>query len=338
MQAITYRTDGQGRLNRTKELIRDLGTRDVRVAVSAVSLNFRDLPFVRGNQSRAANNGRIPCSDAVGRVEAIGSEVTRVSVGDRVSPTILPHWIDGPLNSGSFRGSFGSDGRDGVLTDKLVVEEDALVRVPDYLSDLQAASLPTAGVTAWHAMAELGALRAFDTAVIETTGGVAIFALQIALAFGVRPIITSRSDAKLARARSLGAWRTINSQKNPSWDEMVMELTGGAGAQLVLDMGLRDGLPRSSRAAAFEGTVAVVGVVEGWKTVLDIGPVMNKNLRVRGVETGSRAMLERMNEFFAKTTILPVIDSTFGFMEVDKALEALSAGPFGKVVIDLASA
>jgi NADPH:quinone reductase-like Zn-dependent oxidoreductase len=337
MKNKMYVTDGRGNLDLTGRPIPELKSHDVLVKIAAVSLNFRDIPFIKGNATRQPSLGRIPFSDAVGRVEAIGDRVERVRVGDRVSPTILPNWIDGPLTPQGLSNGFGSAGRDGLMTEFLVVEDSALVKVPDYLSDQEAATLPCAALTAWHALVEVAAISPNEVVVIETTGGVAMFAAQIAVAMDLKTVLTSRSEVKLAKARELGVWQTINSVEFPDWDERVLALTDARGARLVLDMGLRDGLPRSCRAASFEGTVAIIGVVEGWKTVFEIAPVMNKNLRVRGVETGSRAMFERMNAFFEQKQIRPIISKVFNFGEVDAALDELGRSPFGKVVINLAS-
>lgn len=335
MERWAYRVDGRGGIARVREPVPELGPRDVRLAVSAVSLNFRDVPFVQGGNGRPPAEGRVPCSDAVGRVEAVGAEVGRVRLGERVSPTILPRWTDGPLSRAAFAAGFGSRERDGVLAEHLVVEEDALVRVPAYLSDEEAATLPCAALTAWHAVVGLGAARPGDAVAIETTGGVAVFGLQFALAQGLRPIVTSRSAEKLARAAALGAAHTIDTARDPDWHEDLLAFTHGEGAPLVVDMGLPGGLARSCAAAAFEGTVAIVGVVGGWSTTLEIGPVMNKNLRVRGVETGSRAMFERMNALLAARELRPVIDRSVPFGEAPAAFARLRESPFGKVVVSL---
>jgi len=337
MNIELFRTDGVGALTKRQEEVGSLLSTSVLVDVSATALNFRDLAFIRGNSSRKPAQSRVPFSDAVGIVSAIGSRVTRVKPGDRVSPTILPLWTDGPLNGSSFQGSLGTNSADGVLARSIVVEQDALVKVPPYLNIIEAATLPTAALTAWHAIKEVGAVEQGDTIVVETTGGVAMFALQIAVALGLKVIVTSRSAAKLAQVHDLGAWKTINSLTHPAWDKEVLAMTEGQGAKLIVDMGLSDGLARSCRAAAYEGTVAIVGVLDGRKTTLDIAPVMNKNLRVRGVETGSRAMLERMLTFFSDKEIHPVVSSVFRFEEVDQALDALATGPLGKVVLDMTS-
>jgi NADPH:quinone reductase-like Zn-dependent oxidoreductase len=337
MKTDLYRTDGLGNLKRQQEEVPALAPTSVQVDVFATSLNFRDIAFVRGTEYRKPAVNRVPLSDAVGVVSGVGGDVTRVRLGDRVSPTIIPLWIDGPLDIASFDGSLASAKHDGVLARTIIVDQDALVKIPDYLSDYEAATLPTAAITAWHAIVEIKAVAPGDFILIETTGGVATFALQIAVALGLNAIVTSRSDEKLASARELGAWQTINSEQDPEWNERVHEMTDGQGTKLVVDMGLRGGLVRSCHAAAFEGTVGIVGVLDGWKTTFDIAPVMNKNLRVRGVETGSRAMFERMLEFFSMKQIRPVIAAQFPFGEINEALEALRNGPRGKIVIDMST-
>jgi NADPH:quinone reductase-like Zn-dependent oxidoreductase len=335
MDYTVFRTDGQGGLQPCRQAIRPLGPAEVRITVRAVALNFRDLYFVRGNRHRAAVADRVPLTDALGVVEAVGAAVTRFKPGDRVLSTVLPNWIDGPLTAAGLAGSPGSADRDGVLAEKIHADQDELVAAPAHLSDTEAAPLPVAALTAWHALAELGAIKSGDTVVVQTTGGVAVFAIQFAAAMGAKVIVVSRSQDKLRKALQLGAAAVIDSSVTPAWDAEVLALTGGAGAQLVLDMGLSDSLRQSARAAAFEGTVAIIGVVQEQTNPLDIYTVMNKNLRVRGVETGSRAMFERMNRFMEEYRIHPVVDSVFGFNQVNQALDRLTASPFGKVVISL---
>ncbi|MFZ6653851.1 zinc-dependent alcohol dehydrogenase family protein [Undibacterium sp. TJN19] len=335
MTHTSFRTDGQGGLVRQMQHDSPLKPTQVRISVLAVGLNFRDNYFVKGNRFRPAVEGRIPCTDSVGIVTAIGSGVTRFKPGDRVNTTVLPNWIDGPLSQASLHGSIGSRERDGVLATQLQMDEQELVLAPVFLSDLEAATLSVAALTAWHAVAELQALQAGDTVVIQTTGGVAVFAIQFAHAMGAKVIVVSRSDEKLRAARQLGADNIIHTGQTPAWEQQVLAMTDGKGAQLVLDMGLSDSLRQSCTAAAFEGTVAIIGVVQEESNPLDIYTVMNKNLRVRGVETGSRAMFERMNQFLAAQRIRPVIDSVFAIADINKALDRLAASPFGKVVVNM---
>jgi NADPH:quinone reductase-like Zn-dependent oxidoreductase len=335
MSYTVFRTDGQGGLVPRQQFMQAPRATEVRIDVRAVALNFRDLYVVRGNRFRAALQDRVPFSDAVGVVEAVGDGVTRFKVGDRVATTVLPRWIEGPLTEAGLAGSLGGTDRDGVLAEKYQADESELVAVPEYLSDTEAATLPIAALTAWHAVAELGAVGRGDTVVVQTTGGVAVFATQFAAALGARVIVISRSADKLRQALLVGATDTINSSETPEWDRQVLALTGGVGARLVLDMGLTDSLRRSSRAAAYEGTVAIIGVVQEQSNPLDIYTVMNKNLRVRGVETGSRAMFERMNRFLEEHRLRPVLDSVFALPAVDEAMDRLAASPFGKVVLTL---
>jgi NADPH:quinone reductase-like Zn-dependent oxidoreductase len=337
MVHTVYRTAG-GVIERTREEAGPLGPHQVRVAVLAAALNFRDVYFVRGNALRAPVDGRVPLTDAVGIVEALGAGVSRFKVGERVCTTVLPNWIDGPLTAHGLSGSPGSQARDGVLAERIDIDEHALVAAPPYLTDLEAATLPVAALTAWHAVVELGAIKAGDTVLVQTTGGVSVFAIQFAAALGARVIVVSRSDEKLGLALAAGAQVAIHSGRNPDWEAAVMAHTDGIGAQLVLDMGLDDSLRRSVRALAFDGTVAIIGVVSQVSNMLDIFPVMNKNVRVRGVETGSRAMFERMNAFMAQHRIRPVIAATFDAAEIELALDALTASPFGKVVVRVAPA
>jgi NADPH:quinone reductase-like Zn-dependent oxidoreductase len=342
MDYNVLRTDGQGGLEPRRQTAPQLGATEVRVAVQAASLNFRDVYFVRGNRFRNAVEDRIPLSDAAGIVDAVGDGVTRFKVGDRVTTTVLPRWLDGPLTAAGLANGMGTRERDGVLAEFIHADEQELVAAPSHLSDIEAATLPVAALTAWHAVAELGVLSPGDTVVVQTTGGVAVFAIQFALALGARVIVVSRSAAKLRKALQLGASVAIDTTVTPDWDREVLALTDGAGARLVLDMGLSDSLRQSARAAAFEGTVAIIGVVQEQTNPLDIYTVMNKNLKVRGVETGSRAMLERMNRFMQQHGLHPVIDTVFDGAPADagavqQALDRLVAGPFGKVVLSLGS-
>jgi NADPH:quinone reductase-like Zn-dependent oxidoreductase len=322
MDYTTYRTDGQGGLRRIQTAATPLSADGVRVAVRAVGLNFRDVYVIRGNRYRAPATDQVPMTDAAGVVTEVGNEVTRFKVGDRVCSTVLPNWIDGPLSA------HGMARSTAVLAEYFDAGENDLVAAPPHLSDIEAATLPVAALTAWHAVAELGVVGAGDTVVVQTTGGVAVFAMQFAQALGARVIVVSRSPDKLERT---GAWATINTETTPEWDRQVLVLTGGQGARLVLDMGLDDSLRRSARAAAYEGTVAIIGVVQQQTNPLDIYTVMNKNLNVRGVETGSRAMFERMNRFMAEKGLRPHIDSVHD--DVDAALDRIASSPYGKVVL-----
>lgn len=332
MDNLVYRTNGKGGLVQRVEALLPVQPQTVRVTTHAVALNFRDHYCIRGDRFREPMVDRIPMTDAVGIVEAIGSDVTRFKIGDRVCSTVLPNWVDGPLTAFGLSGSRGSRDADGVLARTFDAHQDALVAAPSHLSDIEAATLPVAALTAWHAVVELGTVRRGDVVVVQTTGGVALFGMLFAQALGARVIVVSRSQEKLARTN---AWATIDTSIEPAWDRRILQLTEGIGARLILDMGLADSLRQSGRAAAFEGTVAIIGVVQEHVNPLDIFTVMNKNLNVRGVETGSRAMFERMNAFMTQHDLHPQIDAVFKLADVNAALDALAASPYGKVVITL---
>ncbi|KAF1055359.1 MAG: Mycocerosic acid synthase [Stenotrophomonas maltophilia] len=333
-----WRTSAAGELQAVREELPALAAHEVQVQVAAVSLNFRDRVVVGGGWGREPLLGRIPFTDAVGVVTAVGTAVSRFYPDDRVCTTVLPRWIDGPLTEAGWEASPGSRRRDGVMASHLHWHEDELVAAPPHLDDHEASTLTIAALTAWHAVVELGAVKAGDTVVVQTTGGVATFAVMFAAAMGARVIVVSRSAEKLALARAQGAVATIDSTAIPDWHEEVRRLTAGCGAQLVLDMGLEDGLRRAIAATAVEGTIAIIGVVQVLTAALDIFPVMNGNLRLRGVETGSRAMFERMGRFMAARSLHPVIERVFPAGEWADALRALEQAPFGKIVLDLGAA
>ncbi|MCC5074398.1 zinc-dependent alcohol dehydrogenase family protein [Xanthomonas campestris] len=223
-------------LQRYEEQAPALGPNDVRVRVRVASLNYRDLMLVRGRYGVGGDRKVIPCSDGAGEVFAVGSAVTEVKAGDRVAASFFPHWIDGRPTAENCRAPLGAS-QDGMLAQEVTLPAHALVRVPPELTDVEAATLPCAGVTAWNALFVSGALRPGETVLLLGTGGVSIFALQLAHAAGLRTIITSSSDAKLERARALGAQHTINYRSNPAWQDEVLRFTGGRGVDLVVEVG-----------------------------------------------------------------------------------------------------
>jgi NADPH:quinone reductase-like Zn-dependent oxidoreductase len=305
----------------------ELGPRDVRVRVRAVSLNYRDVLIVEhGIAPRGVQLPVLPCSDAAGEVVEVGGEVLRVQVGDRVATTVFQRWLDGDADLSSVFA--------GALAERVVVAEDGLVHVPEHLSDEEASTLPCAAVTAWHALVAKGRARPGETILVQGTGGVSIFALQFALMAGARVIATSKSDEKLERARALGAWATINYVTTADWAERALELTGGAGVDHVVEVGGPGTTDQSIKAARPGGTVSLVGVLTGLGTRIDPHPVAVKGLRVQGIRVGSRAMFEDMNRAIAANGLRPVIDRVFPFDEAREALRHLEgASHVGKVVV-----
>ncbi|HEY0160042.1 MAG TPA: NAD(P)-dependent alcohol dehydrogenase [Thermoanaerobaculia bacterium] len=307
------------------------GPGQVVLRMRALSLNYRDLLVVNGTGRWRAPGPRIPLSDGVGEVVAIGEGVTRVRAGDRVAPLFYPHWSDGPPAPEKMEVALGGAGTDGLYAEQALLHESAVVHVPPHLTDEEAATLPCAGLTAWHGVAEEGRLRAGGTAVVLGTGGVALFALQFARLLGARVLATSSSDDKLERARSLGATAGVNYRTTRDWPARVLELTGG-GADLVVDTA--GTLAESIAAVRVGGTVSFIGFVAGTKAEVDLVALMGKSARVQAIDVGSRAMFESMNRAMEEGGMRPVVDRVFGFDEAAEAFRYLESGrQFGKVCI-----
>ncbi len=313
------------------------GPGQVVLKVTAASLNYRDLLMVRGHYNPRQPLPLIPCSDGAGVITAVGEGVSRVAVGDRVASCFFQTWIGGPPTADKIAGTLGGP-LDGMLAEKVVLSEDGVVRVPEHLSDVEAAALPCAAVTAWSALVEQGAVAAGDTVLVQGTGGVSIFALQIARALGARVIVTSSSDAKLERAREMGAWQTINYAEDRAWGKTVRRLTDGSGADHVVEVGGAGTLEQSLKAVRVGGQISVIGVLSGVASELNIIPILMQNIRLQGILVGSRNGFERMNGVFAAHDIRPVVDRTFNFAEAQDAFRHMaSGGHFGKICIAMNS-
>jgi NADPH:quinone reductase-like Zn-dependent oxidoreductase len=306
----------------------------VLVRIRAVSLNHRDLYQLQG-MSTADNSGRVPISDGAGEVVAIGSKVKQFKVGDRVAGTFFERWDSGKPTPGALASARGGQ-TPGVLSEFVASHENSWVKFPDHLSYEDAATLPCAAVTAWNALFTTGNIQPGDNVLLEGTGGVSIFGLQFAVAAGAQPFITSSSDAKLERARSMGATGTVNYRTNVDWEREVRKLTGGRGVDHVLEVGGKDTLPRALRALALGGQVALIGGLTGFDGQISVGSVSGVQGTVRGIYVGSRADFVAMNAFIGKHKIKPVIDKTFAFEQAQAAVDYLESGShFGKVVIKL---
>jgi NADPH:quinone reductase-like Zn-dependent oxidoreductase len=276
--------------------------------------------------------GRIPLSDGVGVVIATGNGVSRVKIGDRVAPIFYPNWLEGRVAAGKMGNALGGAAADGVLAEYAVFDEPSFVHVPAHLTDEEAATLPCAGVTAWHAISLFPDLALADCVVILGTGGVSVFALQFAKLRGARVIITSSSDQKLARAKELVADAVINYETTPGWPKAVTELTNGLGANFILDT-VGD-LKQSVAAVCLGGTVAFVGLLIGMTVELDLVAFMGKSARIEAVDVGSREMFEAMNKAIAFHAMRPVVDRVFEFRELREALNYLrEARHFAKVCL-----
>ena len=311
------------------------GAGQVVVRVHAVSLNYRDLMTVQGQYNPRQKLPLIPLSDGAGEVVAIGPGVTRVKVGDRVCGIFAQRWIGGdptPVARGSTLGGPG----DGMFAEQVLLSEEGVVHIPDHLSYEEAATLPCAGVTAWNAVVVQGQVKPGDTVLALGTGGVSLFALQFAKAAGARVAITSSSDDKIERARGLGADFTVNYKTQPDWEKPILEWTGRAGVDQVVEVGGAGTLGKSISAVRIGGTITVIGVLAGAATQLDVRGVLMKGLRMHGVFVGPREMFEAMNRAIAAHRIVPVVDKVFALDQMHAAFELMaSGGHFGKIVIRL---
>ncbi|TNE57803.1 MAG: NAD(P)-dependent alcohol dehydrogenase [Alphaproteobacteria bacterium] len=304
------------------------------IMMKAASLNYRDLITVGGGYGRSVQTPLVPLSDGCGEVIEVGEGVTRFQVGDRVAPCFFTDWVSGPVTLEGLISSLGG-GRDGVAQELMVLDQHGAVRVPDYLSDLEAATLPCAALTAWRGLMVEGGLKAGERVLLLGTGGVSIFGLQIAKAAGAEVIITSSSDEKLARAKKLGADHTINYREHHAWSQEVRKIVGLDGIDHVLEVGGVGTLKQSMMCMKPGGHVSLIGVVAGDDDKFRLGAAVAGNLKLQAISVGSRAQFEDMNKAFALHQIKPVIDKVYSFDDLPKALEDMrGASHFGKIAIE----
>lgn len=300
------------------------------VQVKATSLNYRDLVMAQNPRQR---HPYVPLSDGAGEVAAVGEGVTQVAVGDRVAGNFFLNWVDGDVRAEVHDAAMGGS-VDGMLAEYVVLPAEALVPLPDYLTYEQAATLPCAAVTVWNALFEQSKLTPGETVLLLGTGGVSLFGMQFAKMVGAKVILTSSSDAKLERARALGADETINYKTTPDWDKAVWQLTGKRGVDHVIEVGGGGTMERSLRSARSGGTVSAIGVLTGFDSKIDPFLIVGRSLRVNGIYVGSVAMFERMLAAMTQNRIEPIIDRVFPFAEAPQALEYLASGShFGKIVV-----
>ncbi len=308
------------------------GAGEIRVRLKASSLNYHDYAVARG--SIPTPDGRIPMSDGAGVVEAVGTGVTDFAAGDLVVSCFFPLWQDGPPPHGNFAFVPG-DGLDGYAREIVVAPATSFTRAPKGYSPLEAATLTCAGLTAWRALVVEGGLKAGDSVLILGTGGVAIFALQIAKAMGATAIITSSSDAKLERARGLGADHTINYKSEPKWGEAVRRWTGKRGVDHVLEIGGPGTLPQSIAAARIGGHISLIGILTGASGEVPTLAMMAKQVRLQGIVVGSRRQQQDFVRAIDATGLRPVIDRTFA---LDRLADAFryeeEAQHFGKIGVE----
>jgi len=309
---------------------------EVKVKFHAASLNFRDLMMIKGAYNPRLKTPLVPFSDGAGEVTEIGESVTKFKVGDKVTPIFMQGWIDGAIDAEKGRTALGGD-LDGCLREFGNFDENGLICIPDHFSYEEAATLPCAAVTAYHALLESGRMKSDDVILLQGTGGVSIFALQLAAALGTRTIITSSSDKKLERAKNLGATDLINYKEREDWDKAVLELTGKRGVDTVVEVGGAETIAKSLNAVKVGGHIAVIGVLSGATGGINPVNLLMKSIRLQGIYVGSRQMFEDMNRMLCQYVhIKPVIDKTFEFGEVKDALKYMENGShFGKIVVKI---
>jgi NADPH:quinone reductase-like Zn-dependent oxidoreductase len=305
---------------------------EVLVRVSAVSLNYRDKLVVEGLYNPNMSFPMTQVADAVGEVVEIGKDVTRFKNGERVMTLYATKWVDGDPRGDDNTHTLGNTIQ-GALAEYLVLDQEALVQAPSYLSNEEVASIPCAGVTAWQALVEKGQLKAGQIILLQGTGGVSLFGLQIAKSLGARVIVTSSSDEKLERVKALGAADGINYSRTPEWEEEVLRITSGRGVDHILEVVGGKSVSRSVTALKPGGTISIIGLLEGFSSEIPLFPLITQQAILRGISTGPRCALENMSRAFEEGRLHPVIDSVFSFNDALAAYERLYQGPFGKVVI-----
>ncbi len=312
------------------------GPGEVLVKLHAASLNYRDVMVVSGTYNPRMKLPATPLSDGAGEIVEVGAGVTKWKAGDRVMPIFAQRWFDGQSSEEKRRSSLGAGPQwGGVLCEFAAFNEESVVSIPGHLSFEEAATLPCAALTAWNALVVSGALKAGETVVTLGTGGVSVFAVQIAKMFGARVIATTSSDAKGEKLRGLGADEVINYKKREDWDAAVLDLTGKTGADHVIEVGGAGTLARSLKAVRIGGHIAMIGALTGPGNFDPIAVFM-KAVRLQGIFVGSREMLLQLTKAVEVNDLRPVIDCTFAFDEAPGALKYMASGQhFGKIVVKL---
>ncbi len=309
------------------------GPGEIRVRVHASSLNFHDYAVCAFGNPRF--DGRIPLADGAGVVEAAGEGVSEFAVGDTVVSTFFPTWLDGPPFIADFSTTPG-DGVDGYAREVVVRPATWFTHAPKGWSPVEAATLTTAGVTAWRALVADGGLKAGDSVLVLGTGGVSIVALQIAKAMGATVIATSSSDEKLERVRAFGADHVINYKAEPEWGDRARALTGGRGVDHVIEVGGPGTLPQSIAAARIGGHIALIGVLTGRSGEVPTALMMAKQVRLQGLIVGSRRHQADFVRWLEATSLRPVIDRTFPLTQLGDAFRYEESGAHvGKIAVEI---
>jgi NADPH:quinone reductase-like Zn-dependent oxidoreductase len=332
-QVVYDKTEQGYRLKVVEAPLPKPGPHQVLVHMHAISLNRGEIENLA--QANPKLQGMIAASDGAGVIVALGPRAQEFKIGERVTSMYFHDWNDGPPSGEHVRGALGSS-MNGVFGDYVVLDESALVPIPKSWSDVDAATLPTAGLVAFSAVISEGQAAPGKIVLVQGTGGVSTFALGLAHGAGAKVIVTSSSDEKLARARQLGADETINYKTTPEWGARVLELTGGHGADVIVEVGGKGTLAQSDKCLAEAGTLAIIGGITGYDGQFSAANLLDKGARAVGVLTGSRVRLKEMQAFMTRNGVKPVIEHVYRLEELDQALEQLRSGQFmGKILVQL---
>lgn len=305
---------------------------EIRVRIHASSLNYHDYAVVTG--ATPTDDGRIPMSDGAGIVEAVGEGVSEFAPGDSVVSCFFPDWLTGPALSGDFSRVPG-DGVDGYAREVVVRPAQWFTRAPEGYSHAEAATLTTAGLTAWRALVVDGGLKAGDDVLVLGSGGVSIFALQIAKMMGARVIATSSSEQKMARLRQLGADHTINYKTHADWGQQVLDYTDGRGVDHVIEVGGPATLAQSIEAVRIGGHISLIGVLTGIQGEIPTATLMRKQVRLQGLIVGSRVMQQQMIRALEISGLRPIIDRSFPLEQIADAFRYQESGQhLGKICLE----
>ena len=311
------------------------GKNEVLIKVGAVSLNFRDKAIVDGiYEPEMVPNPLTPVSDASGTIVQIGANVTRFKPGERVTSHLYSKWVDGAPAHNEPDFCFGSP-LPGGLAEYMIIHEESAVLAPSSLTDEEASTLPIAALTAWYSLVTYGNLQKGDSVLIQGTGGVSIFGIQLANALGARVIVTTSSNEKGERALKLGAQTVINYIETPDWAAEVIKLTDGKGVDQILEVVGGDGLNDSVKATKVTGQISVIGFLAGQTTDLNLMQVIFRQTKIQGIAVGNRTAFEEMNKAFDQYNIKPVIEKVYQFEDAIEAYHHLAKGAFGKIVIKI---
>lgn len=310
------------------------GPGQVVIAPRLISLISRDVQILRGIYGPRQSNDRIPMSEGVGTVLSVGDGVTNVAPGDRVVCGHFAGWLDGTFQTAVFSHDIGVT-HDGWLAEQVLLPSDALIRVSDHLADTSVAGLASVGLTAWNALTEVAKVKPGELVLCLGTGSVSLFSLKLAKALGAQVAITSSSDDKLAFAREMGAEMLVNYRTHPEWAEELMRQTDGRGADIIIETGGQDTLGQSIAAAAANARIVVIGVTPGTSSPIpDYPSLILRNISIRGIANGNRAMFADLLDAIEKYGIDVPIDQTFQFDNAQEAFAYYAAGKhIGRVQI-----